>query len=257
MQVGLNNILELPFVWLVAVLSIGIFVQSAAGFAAGLLIIPAMLWGGFSIPEAQASLIVATIPQNTWGVWSFRDAAEPRRLIWPGAARLLFLPVGIASLTWLESFSVVTLRQMVGVMVLIATLVTIGVRPTPRQYVHPGWGWLAFPLSGFFQGLVGMGGPPMVLWVQAHDWDTRQSRVFLFAMYLISIIPALLVLFLFFGDRIVPVSLGTIAIIPWLLVVTWLGLKAGTALGQERLRRVTYGLLLLTGGAGIAAPWIG
>jgi uncharacterized membrane protein YfcA len=254
---GLDIALEPPFVWLVVVLTVGIFVQSTAGFAAGLLVIPSMLWAGFSIPEAQASLIIATIPQNLWGVWSFRDAAEPRRFVWPGIGRLLFLPVGVASLTYLESFSIVTLRQMVGGTVLLATLITISVHPTPRDHVAAHWGWLAFPLSGFFQGLVGMGGPPMVLWVQAHDWDTRQSRVFLFTMYLISIIPALVVLLIFFGDRIVPVSLATLTVIPWLLGVTWLGLKTGTAMGVKRLRRGTYGLLILTGIAGIAAPWIG
>lgn len=253
----MDAVSDLPFLWLVVVLSIGIFIQSAAGFAAGLIIVPTMLWADFSIPEAQASLIVATIPQNIWGVWSFRDAVQPRRLIWPGATRLAFLPIGVASLTLLEAFSVVTLRQFVGAIVLIATVVTIAIRPTPREHVHVAWGCIAFPISGFFQGLVGIGGPPMVLWVQAHDWDTRQSRVFLFALYLISIIPALVALFLFFGERIVPVALGTLAIIPWLLFVTWLGLKAGTALGVKNLRRVTYGLLLLTGGAGVAAPWIG
>lgn len=253
----MDAVSDLPVLWLAIVLSIGIFVQSAAGFAAGLVIVPALLWADFSIPEAQASLIVATIPQNIWGVWSFRDAVQPRRLLWPGAARLVFLPIGVASLTLLESLSVVTLRQMVGGIVLTATLVTISVRPTPKDRVHIGWGLLAFPVSGFFQGLVGIGGPPMVLWVQAHDWDTRQSRVFLFAVYLISMIPAFVVLFLFFGQRIVPVSLGTLALIPWLLGVTWLGLKTGTALGVENLRRVTYALLILTGAAGVAAPWIG
>lgn len=252
----MTEVLDVPIVWLIAVLSVGIFVQSAAGFAAGLLIVPSMLWGGFSIPEAQASLIIATIPQNLWGVWSFRDAAEPRRLLWPGLTRLTFLPIGVASLAYLETFSEVHLRQMVGTMVLVATMVMLWLRPVPREHVHRGWGFVAFPLSGYFQGLVGIGGPPMVLWVQAHDWDTRQSRVFLFSMYLISIVPALCVLLAFFGQRIVPVSIVTLASIPWLLAVTWIGLKLGTAMGTVRLRRVTYGLLLLTGAAGVAAPWM-
>jgi len=250
------EVIDLPIVGLIAVLSLGIFVQSAAGFAAGLLIVPAMLWAGFSIPEAQASLIIATIPQNLWGVWSFRDAAEPRRLVWPGITRLAFLPIGVASLSYLESFSIVHLRQMVGMMVLIATFVMLWLRPVPRPHLHPVWSWIAFPVSGYFQGLVGIGGPPMVLWVQAHDWDTRQSRVFLFSMYLISIIPALAVLLAFFGQRIVPVSIVTLLAIPWLLLVTWLGLKLGTAMGTDRLRQFTYGLLILTGAAGIAAPWM-
>lgn len=43
------------------ILCAGIFVQAAAGFAAGLVIVPALLWFGYSIPAAQCSLLVATI----------------------------------------------------------------------------------------------------------------------------------------------------------------------------------------------------
>src|SRR6056297_810373 len=241
---------------LVAILSTGIFVQAAAGFAAGLLIIPCMLWFGYSIPEAQTSLLVATIPQNLWGVWSFRDCIEVRRVAWPGFARVVFLPLGLWLLHNLETVSPVTLRQIVGVFVLSATAATIGFRPIPRSSVHPGWAWLAFPLSGFLQGLVGMGGPAMVFWVQAHDWDTRRSRGFLFSMYLISIIPALTILYLFFGSRIIGPGLAAAAMIPWLVWITTLGLRLGTRLGQGRLRRITLALLFLLGLSGLASPWL-
>ncbi|MEP4680528.1 MAG: sulfite exporter TauE/SafE family protein, partial [Rhodopirellula bahusiensis] len=118
------------------------------------------------------------------------------------------------------------------------------------------WSYLVFPLSGFLQGLVGMGGPPMVLWVQAHDWDTRRMRGFLFSMYLISLAPGIAILVWFFGSRVIPPALIATAAIPILLMVTWVGLKVGTALGTQRLRRITMALLLLMGLAGLAAPWL-
>lgn len=244
------------FALLAAVLSLGIFVQSAAGFAAGLLIVPVLLWSGFSIPEAQISLIVATIPQNLWGVWTFRDTVEPRQLVVPAALRLLWLPVGVGVLVSLETLPTVRIRQVVGGVMLMATLVTIFWHPRPRERLHPAWGVLAFSASGFLQGLVGMGGPAMVLWIQAHDWSTRRMRAFLFAMYLISLVPAVLVLWWFFGDRVVLPALVTALLIPWLLLVTTLGLRLGTWLGPRRLRRVTLALLVLIGLAGLAAPWL-
>lgn len=250
----MNELLSL--VPLMLILCAGIFVQSAAGFAAGLLIVPAMLWAGYSIPEAQTSLLVATVPQNLWGIWTFRDAISIRKVVAPGAARLVFLPLGVAVLQSLESFPVVRLRQIVGGVVLIATLAIMLFRPLPRQRLHPLWSVLAFPISGFLQGVVGMGGPPMVFWVQAHDWDTRQVRGFMFTMYLISIVPALLILYGFFGDRIIRPGIAALASIPILLVVTYLGLQFGTWLGRVRLRNVTLGLLLLMGLGGLAAPWL-
>jgi len=199
---------------------------------------------------------VATIPQNISGVWSFRDCIDLRGAVWPGTARLLFLPVGVFALQNLESISATNLRQVVGGIVLAATMATIWFRPQPRSQLHPFWGWLAFPCSGFFQGLVGMGGPAMVFWVQAHDWDTRRSRAFLFLMYLISIIPALLILFLFFGERIVRPGLIASATIPLLILVTNAGLRTGTRMGRQRLRTATLGLLVLLGISGLASPWI-
>ncbi len=240
---------------LALVLCAGIFVQAAAGFAAGLFIIPLLLWFGYQIPEAQASLLVATIPQNIWGIWSLRESITIKAVRWPAVGRVMFLPLGASILVGLESFPEARVRQVVGGVVLLITVAIIVFKPRPRPRLHPVWAFIAFPVSGFFQGLVGMGGPAMVFWVQAHDWDTRKMRGFMFAMYLISIAPALLILYLFFGDRIVAPSLVAVMMIPLLVLFTGIGLKFGTWLGRVRLRRVTLGLLLLMGFAGLAAPF--
>jgi uncharacterized protein len=239
---------------LAIVLCAGIFAQAASGFAAGLLIVSALVWFGYPIPEAQASLIVATIPQNVWSVWKFRDCVSIKQVAWPATGRLLSLPLGIFALHAMESLSMETIKQIVGGVMLTITLTICFLNPTPRENLHWGWSWLAFPLSGFLQGLVGMGGPAMVLWVQAHDWDTRKSRGFLFMMYLISITPALLMLYFAFGSRIVEPSLIAAALTPLLLLFTGLGLRAGTWLGRARLRRVTLGILILMGLLSIASP---
>ena len=239
-----------------AILCVGIFVQAAAGFAAGLVIVPALLWFGYSIPAAQCSLLVATIPQNIWGVWSLRESFEPKSIVWPGLGRVLFLPTGIIVLQWMDSVNEETIRQLVGVIVLLVTLAIIFIRPTPRKHLPPVWAMVAFPLSGFFQGLVGMGGPPMVFWVQAHDWSTEKTRSFLFMMYLVSIFPALAFLYIAFGNEVIEPGLLALAMIPVLWVVTYFGLKFGSMLGRQRLRRVTLGLLLLMGAAGVIGPML-
>ncbi len=242
---------------LAIILCVGIFVQSAAGFAAGLLIVPALLWFGYTIPAAQCSLLVATIPQNVWGVWSLRRSITFQQVIWPGLGRLVFFPAGVWVLKAMESLPMDTIRQIVGGVVLAVTLAIILLRPKPRPKLNPIWAFIAFPISGFLQGLVGMGGPAMVFWVQAHDWGTKQTRAFLFAMYLISIAPALGVLYFVFGNRILQAGLIAAGLIPLLLVVTYFGLRFGTKLGRERLRRVTLILLFLMGLAGLAAPCLG
>jgi len=241
---------------LAVILCAGIFVQSATGFAAGLMIVPSMLYCGYSIPAAQCSLLVATIPQNAWGVWSLRESISARQVAGPGFGRLAFYPLGVWLLREMESLDEASIRQIVGGVVLVVTLAIISFKPKPREKLHPGWALLAFPISGFFQGLVGMGGPAMVFWVQAHDWSTKQVRAFMFSMYLISIAPGLLILYWFFGQRIVAPGLVAAAMIPLLLGVTVIGLRLGTWMGRRRLRNVSLALLLLIGAVGLAAPWM-
>ena len=242
------------FLILALVLSLGTFVQAASGFAAGLLIVSVLVWLGYGIPEAQVALLVATLPQNLWGVWSFRDAIEPRILAWPAVGRLTFLPVGIGVLKHLERLPLETLKQVVGAVMLLVTLSIVLLRPVPRKRLHPLWSWMAFPISGFLQGLVGMGGPAMVLWVQAHDWDTRRSRGFLFAMYLLSLFPALAMIGWAFGPRVIATAVMAVTLTPAVLWVTTWGLRAGTWLGRKRLRRVTLALLVVMGLSSLLAP---
>lgn len=222
-----------------------------------MLVVPTLLWMGFSIPEASASLLIATIPQNVMGVYSLRDSIRPKILVWPAAGRLLFFPVGVLALALVEqALPIVRIRQIVGAVVLAATLATMLYQPTPRERLASIWAWIAFPMSGFLQGLVGMGGPAMVFWVSAHQWTPRQIRGFLFAMYLISLAPAIAFLFAFFGMRIVDPSIRACLTLPVLLLATWGGLKFGDWLGRDRLRRVTLILLLMMGLVGLASPWI-
>lgn len=242
---------------LAVVLSLGTFIQAAAGFAAGLLIVSLLVWLGYGVPEAQVALLVATVPQNLWGAWSFRDAIEPRQLVWPAAARLALLPVGVMTLKLIDGLPLDTLKQVVGALMLAITLSIAYFRPAPRTRLHPGWSWITFPASGFLQGLVGMGGPAMVLWVQAHDWDTRRTRAFLFAMFSISLFPALAILGWTFGARLIPMALAAAVLTPLVLWVTTWGLRAGTWLGRRRLRRLTLGLLVLVSLMSLLAPWLG
>ncbi|WP_417746791.1 sulfite exporter TauE/SafE family protein [Rosistilla oblonga] len=237
-----------------AVFCLGIFVQSATGFAGGLVIMPLMLWAGQGIPETQAALLVATTPQNAWGLWQYRQTVQLKEFAFPATLRMASLPVGIAVLSLIDGFPVQFMRQLIGAVVILCVMMLLIFRPTPREHLHVGWTWLAFLSSGFFQGCTGTGGPMMVLWVQAHDWSTKRTRAFLFTMYLVSMLPAWGLLYYWFGQRIINPSLTAMAIIPLLLVATWMGLHVGTWLGRHRLRRVTMCVLLVVGLVGLLSP---
>ena len=238
------------------IMCLGIFTQAATGFAAGLVIMPLMLWAGHGIPEAQAAVLTATIPQNLLGVYRFRKTQTWRQLVLPATLRLVWMPVGVATLYALDSSPVFLLRQVVGAVVVGCVLMLLVLRPQPKEQIHIGWAWLAFSCSGFFAGCTGTGGPFMVLWVQAHNWSTERSRAFLFTMYLLSIPVILALLYIAFGDRITRSVTSALLLIPLLLAVSWVGLKLGSWLGRERLRKITLAILLVIGGVSLFAPLI-
>ena len=240
----------------VAILCFGIFVQSAAGFAAGLLMIPLLQWIGYSVPSAMIMLLVATIPQNIVGVFELRRHIDPQSLAWPAIGRLSFLPIGMWMLSGLSDWPPQLMKQIVGCFVLAATASFCFLKPSKRQSIHPIWAWIAFPLSGWLQGIVGMGGPPLVLWVQSHDWSTQQSRGFLFAMYLISLVPATVCLWITFGSSVFAAAPLAVLTIPLLWPVTRLGIWAGSLLGQSRLRKLSLAMLFAIGVAGVLGPML-
>ena len=177
MQV-MDIVIDLPFILILSVC--GVFVQECCGsFAAGLTIIPALLWFGISIPAAQCALLVASIPQNIWGVWSFRDSIAAKDVTWPAVGRLVFFPAGIAVVYQLDArHPNYPANSWWAIDCVNALDLVVQPAQNPSTHLHPIWAWIAFPLSGFMQGVVGMA-VRHGLWVQAHDWGTRRSRGFL------------------------------------------------------------------------------
>jgi uncharacterized protein len=237
------------------IVSLGILTQSATGFAAGLLIMPMMLWAGYGIPEGQSAILVSSVPQTVWGFCRFRDAVTYRELALPATLRVVALPVGVATLYLIDRFPKELVQQGIGIMVIAFVIAFTVLQPRPQEKLHPGWTWVAFLSSGFFQGCTGTGGPMMVFWVHAHDWSTRRTRAFLFMMYLVTSIPAWGLLYYYFPSRVIGPAFAAILAVPCVLLATVIGLRLGTWFGRSRLKRVTMTLLMVIGIMSVTSPW--
>jgi uncharacterized protein len=242
--------------WLGLILAVGSFAQGAVGFAAGLFVVPILVASHWTLAEAQAILLLATLVQNVWGSYSLRSHIPPRTLWLPALLRIAWMPAGVALQWLLHGFGPTVVRQSVGAAVLLVTTAVIVVRPTPRPQLHPFWTYFACSLSGIFQGLCCMGGPALVLWVQAHDWTSQRSRGFLFTQYLLSLFPTLLLLAAVFGNEVWRAVAFASLHLPIILAATYAGIRAGDRLSTDRLRTITLLLLLLLGISQVIGPWI-
>jgi uncharacterized membrane protein YfcA len=90
-----------------------------------------------------------------------------------------------------------------------------------------------------------MGGPPLVLWVTAHNWTADQMRAFLFACFM-SIAPFQMVAYYWnFGNQIIYGVLLAIIFLPIVLLGSSLGLQIGTHFSKGVLKNLAFSLLII------------
>jgi uncharacterized membrane protein YfcA len=130
-------------------------------------------------------------------------------------------------------------------------------RIEPREQLHPLWTLLAFSCSGLMHGLAAMGGPPAVLWVMAHRWSNRQTRAFLFSLFMLAGPVQVVLLYYSFGQEILWPMLAGLALTPVVAAGSAVGMRLGDSLSRNRLRQFAFGLLWVIALSSILAPFLG
>lgn len=236
---------------------LGSALQSAVGFGFGLFAIPLMIWVGIPLPVAVTVLIVATAVQMGWSCWQYRDDLAWRPALPMVGLRFVTIPVGVFLLSLLATADTSIIRQVVGVLLLLVVLLQWGVRLQPRANVHPAWTLLAGSTSGLLGGLIGMGGPPIILWLMAHDWPPRQARSFLWLVSVLLMPLNLLLLWYNFGSPALHAALVGFAYTPLTLLGASSGLWIGSQLSKPRLRTAMISLLAIIAISSILVPLLG
>lgn len=233
-------------------------VQAAVGFGAGMIIVPVLIWAGLPIEEALALMSAAVACQLSAKVWRYRREVPWREVLWPmGVARVLGYVPGFVLLWLLSNADTSLVKQAVGAVVLLALALQVGLRVKPREKLSAGWAWLAGVAGGTTAGAVGMGGPPLVLWVVAHDWPAKKARLFLWASFWICMPIQLTVLIVLFQpvDQLMRMGLG-VATLPAALVGTALGLWLGHRIPRRQLRWMMIALLVVLGVTSLVEPML-
>jgi uncharacterized membrane protein YfcA len=211
---------------------------------------------GMSLPAAVAISLAAAAVQNGVAAWQLRREIDLPATIRPMLLRFATLPLGVLALWWLGEENKNLASQLVGVLVLGIVALQQSLRVQPRPVLHPGWEWLTFSVAGFLVGLCGMGGPPMVLWVLAHDWPMNRARAFLYFLFVTGLPLQAVLLWLVFGPAIVSPMLLGLAALPALLLGLYAGLYLSKLLPDALLRRLSVALLVVVALAAIVSPYL-
>jgi uncharacterized membrane protein YfcA len=229
--------------------------QSAVGFGASLFATPLLIFLGLPLPNAIALVTTCALLQATMGARRLRAEVPWRLALTSTGVRLLSLFAGILVLRELVQFDADDIRMVIGFLLCLLVLVQLVWKPHPVPSLHWGWAGLAFLSSGFIAGICGMGGPPLVLWLMAHDWSPRKTRGFLFAVFATTIPIQIALLWWTFGASIPWMVAFGFALFPAVYLGTAIGLPIGNRMQKSRLRAIAYGILLLIGISSMASSW--
>ena len=238
------------------ILGLAALIQATVGFAAALFGLPLLLLAGNDLVDSQVMIITAMLPQNFLAVWKLRRSIDYREVLLPAAIRIGALPLGIAGLALVITWSSAAINQLVGIIILAAvffqSLVGIEWKTARRWY----WMLTTFGGSGILQGLSGMSGPPLVLWVHGQRYSADRARAFLFALYISNYRPQMVLLYARFGDRVFHAAFIGALSLPIVLACALLGIRLGSRLGDRWLRPITYACLVCLALRSILDPWI-
>lgn len=234
-------------------------VQSAVGFGAGLVAVPLFTWLGLPLPRAIALLYGVVIVHAGYNLWSHvKRRLGPLPLgpaLWMSLPRSALTPVGVWLLDAYLAGNQQSTRLAVGGGLFAALLARRVFRPVARAKVALGWGIMAGCASGLLAGVLGMGGPPIVLYALAHEWPKERFRAYLWSTFLFGLPAAIAMLCLAFGVVIAwHLALG-VALGPCVWLGSELGLRLTRAWPVSAIQRGATLLLLLLAASSLAAPW--
>ncbi len=229
------------------IIFISALAQSTVGFGYALFAAPLLLSIGLPLPHVIVLVSSCSFFQSSIGAWKLRDEVPWKITYISSLVRVAFLVIGILLLKELVTFKKEQIRMVIGVVICVIVIVQNGWKPKKTSSMHWGWGGLAFVLSGIMAGVVGMGGPALVLWCLAQDWESKKTRAFLFSAFATSI-PVQIVFFNFaFGSEVLKSVGMSIAMIPLILLGSYIGIPLGNRMDKERLKFIAYTILLLLG----------
>ncbi len=235
----------------------GAIIQGAIGFAFGIFAIPLLVLIGLPLEQAIALVLALVLVQTLASVWQ-----NPISIPWPeilaiSVPRFLAVVVGVSTLHYIRAtWSVSQIKQLMGGCLLAIIAAQLWIRPRPRPRLGWGWTWLAGILSGLLAGLIGMGGPPVVLWVVAHDWSSHKSRACMWCAFCLMVPWQLAVLYQRFGMPVVQSAAVGIAYMPLVFLATLWGTRLGNRMSQAWLRILAFTLLAGMGACCLLEPWL-
>lgn len=216
----------------------GSIVQGALGFALGLIAVPLLVEAGFSLSQSVALTTLAIGIQVLFGAWRLRAHIPWPEVRLAAIMRYLTVPIGVLLLLSVESLDTETVKRLVGLGVLLGVGLRTLARSSATRELPTAVSAAVFGLSGVLQGLVAMGGPPLVLWMTTREFRANQARAFTMTLFLLNAPVQVLLLLLLSQTMTLDALLMALILSPVIYLGTLIGVRIGDRFSKPLLNRV-------------------
>ena len=217
------------------------FIQGLTSFGLSIVAIPFLVLL-FPLQEVVPTIIVLALITNTLILISARTQIRFKKFRLLVVMGILFMPVGIHSLTYLNPLY---LQLCFGILISVFTLLLIMKKTFPIKREKIGY-TIAGALSGFLNGSLSLSGPPVVLFLSNQGIDKETFRANITLYFLILNIIAI-GLFLWSGLLNIVVVERLRFLAPALVTGVLAGILISKKLKEEAFKRVVLVLLLISG----------
>ena len=231
-------------------------VQGMIGFAFNLIAIPLLIWNGFGLAQAVVLTSIPIFVQLTTNSWKLRDEIVWSDLKLPIILRYITLPLGIWLLYFIDTQGTTVIKQFVGIVLLLIIFIDFFISFSYREKLPIVWTIFAFGLSGLMLGMLGMGGPPVVLWLMAHNWSVKRSKAFITTLFLVASPVQIALLYYKLDSIVTQTFLWGIMATPIVIIAALIGAKISDRFDKQKMRKVVMFFLLLTALMSILSPYI-
>ncbi|MCY4064252.1 MAG: sulfite exporter TauE/SafE family protein [Chloroflexi bacterium] len=237
----------MPLIWAGIIMFGGSLVQGAIGFALGMIAVPLLVEAGFSLSQAVALTTLSIGIQVMFGAWKLRanipwDDVKPAAL-----ARFVTVALGVLLLLNVEAMDTVAVKRLVGCGVLLGVFARVVAGKLVGREWPKAASIAAFSVSGFLQGLVAMGGPPLVLWMTTRDFRAQEARAFTMTLFLLNTPVQVALLFIFSQTMNLEIILMALVIAPLIYIGTMIGVRIGDGFSKPMLNRAALAVLAVIG----------
>ena len=244
------------FIIALVILFFSSMIQAMIGFAFNLIAIPLLIWSGFSLAESVVLTVIPIFVQLSVNFIKLKEHIVWQDVKLPIIIRYITLPIGIWILYKLNTLDTTLIKQIVGLILLLIIALDMFVSFEYKEKISILWTILAFSISGVMLGMLGMGGPAIVVWLMMHNWSAKRVRAFITTVFLFASPVQIALLYWQFSSSSKESFLWGLWATPIVILGALIGVMIGNKFDRLKLRKAVLFFLFLTAIFSIFSPYI-